>query len=108
MAVAARLDDRRVDPEDLVERAGGAGVEPGIGRKEDQIGAELPGPAHQHAPRHARRLRLGREREDGGAVGARRGHGKRPAPERRGDHPLDGGDEGRRIDEQDRLQGGNG
>ena len=108
VAVSARLDDRRVDPEDLVERAGGAGVEPGIGREEDQIGTQFPGPAHQHAPRHARRLRLGGEREDGGAVGARRRHRKRSAPECRSDHPFDGGDEGRRIDEQDRLHGGTG
>jgi hypothetical protein len=108
VAVAARLDDRRVDLEDLVERAGGAGVESGIGGKKDQIGTKLPGAAHQHAPRHTRRLRLGRKREDDGAIGARRRHSKRPAPKCRSDHPFDGGDEGRRIDEQDRLQGGNG
>ena len=106
MAKAAGLDDRRVDPEDLVQGARGAGVEPGVGREQHQIRAELAGPAHQHPPRHSRRLRLGRERQDGGAVGARRRHGERPAPERRGDQALHRGAEGRGVDEDDRLHAG--
>ena len=41
VTVAARLDDRRVDPEDLVQRARGAGVEPGLGGTEHEIGTAL-------------------------------------------------------------------
>jgi hypothetical protein len=103
---AAGLDDRRVDPEDLVQGSGGSGIEPGVGWEQHQIGAELAGPAHQHPPRHPRRLRLGRERQDGGPVRPRRRHGDRPAPERRGDQPLHRGAEGGGVDENDGLHAG--
>ena len=50
--------------------------------------------------------RLGREREDGGAVGAGRRHRDGPRPERRRHQALDGGAEGGRIDEEDGAHGG--
>lgn len=108
VTVAARLDDRRVDPKDFMERAGGAGVEPRVGWQQHEIGAKLPRHPHQHAPRYPGGLSLRREGEDGGTVGARRRHRNRPAPERRSHQPLDRGAEGRGIDEQDRLQGSGG
>ena len=42
------LDDRRIDPEDLVQRAGGPGVASRVRGKQHQVGAELPGSPHQH------------------------------------------------------------
>jgi len=101
VAVAARLDDRRINPKDLVQRAGDASVEPGIWRKQHEIGTELLCLAHQHPPCDSRRLGFRRKGEDRGPIGARWGDGEGPAPERGRDHPLDGGDEGRRVDEDD-------
>ena len=106
VAVAARLDDRRVDPEHLVERARGAGVEPGVGREQHEIGAALERLAHRHAPLDTGQPRLGREGEDGGAVGAGRRHRDGPRPERRRDQPFHGGAEGGRVDEEDGAHGG--
>lgn len=103
VAVAARLDDRGIDPEDFVQRAGGAGIEPGIGREEHQIGAELPRLPHRHAADDARRPGLGRERQHRGAIGPGGRDRQGPAPQRRGHQPLDGGDEGGRIDEEHRT-----
>jgi hypothetical protein len=60
--VSSRLDHRRVDPKDLVQRTRGPGIEPGIGWDEHQIGAELPCLPHRHAPLDSRAPRLGRER----------------------------------------------
>ena len=100
VAIAARLDDRRVDPENLVQGARGAGVEPGVGRQQHQVGAELLRLPHQHSAGDARRPGLGRQRKHGGPVGARRRHGQRTAPQRRRCHPLDGGDEGWWVDEE--------
>jgi hypothetical protein len=100
VAIAAGLDDRCVDPEDLVQRAGGAGVEAGVGRQQHQIGAELFRLPHQHPAGNARRPGLGRKREHGGPIGARGGHGQGTAPQRRRHHPLDGGDEGWWVDEK--------
>lgn len=68
MAVPAWLDDRGVDPKNLSQRAGSAGIEPRIGGQQHQVGAELAGPPHQHAPRNSRRLRLGRERQHRRAI----------------------------------------
>ena len=101
VAVAARLDDRRVDPEHLVERARGPGVELRVGRQQHEIGTALERLPHRHAPLDARQPRLRREREDGGAVGARRRHRDGPRPERRRDEAFDGGAEGGRVDEED-------
>ena len=50
VAVAAGLDDRRVDPEDLVQRARGAGVEPRVGWQQHQVGAALAAPAAPACP----------------------------------------------------------
>ncbi|HJR35520.1 MAG TPA: hypothetical protein VJ817_11260 [Gemmatimonadales bacterium] len=101
VAIAAGLDDRRVDPENLVQGARGAGVEAGVGRQQHQIGAELFRLSHQHPPGDARRPGLGRKREHGGPISAGRGHGQRTAHQRRRGHPLDGGDEGWWVDEED-------
>ena len=100
MAVTARLDDGRIDPENVVQRAGGASIEPGIRRKQHEIRAELLCLTHQHPARDSRRLGLGRKREDGGAIGPRGCYGNRSAPERGCHHSLDSGDERRRVDEQ--------
>jgi hypothetical protein len=100
VAVAARLDDRRIDPKDLMQRAGDASVEPGIRRNQNEIGTELPCLAHQHPPCNSRRLGFRRKGEDSGAIGARWSDGEGPAPERGRDHPLDGGDESWWVDEQ--------
>jgi hypothetical protein len=102
--VAARLDHRRVDPENGVQRAGGTGVELRVRRQQHQIGTQLPRVAHQHTPLHPRGVRLGRERQDRRAIGARRRHGDGPARERRRHQPLDRGAKGRRIDEQHATQ----
>ena len=104
VAPAARFDDRGVALENGGQGAGGAGVELRVRGQQHQVGAELAGPAHQHAPGDARRLRLGGEREHRGAVGAGRGHGERAAPERRSRQAFDGGAERRRIDKQNGLQ----
>jgi len=101
VAITAGLDDRRVDPENLVQGAGGAGVEPGVGGQQHQIGAELFRLPHQHPAGDTRRPGLGRQREHDGPVGARGRHGQRAAPQRGGRHPLDGGDEGWGVDEED-------
>ena len=101
VAIAAGLDDRRVDPENLVQGARGAGIEARVGRQQHQIGAEFFCLAHQHPAGYARRPSLGRQREHGGPIGARRRHGQRTAPQRRRCHPLDGGDEGWWVDEED-------
>ena len=106
MAEAAGLDDGRVDPEDLVQGARGAGVEPRVRRQEHQVRAELPRPPHQHPPGHSRRLRLGREGQDRSPVCQRRRHGDRPAPESRGHQPLHRGTESRRVDENDGFHPG--
>ena len=106
VAVAARLDDRRIDPKDLMQRAGGASVEPGIGRKQHEVGTELLRLAHQHSPSDSRRLCLRRKGEHNGAIGARRSDGERPAPERRCHHSLDGSDEGGWVDEENRAYHG--
>jgi hypothetical protein len=101
VTVPARLDDWGVDPENFVERPRRPGIEPGIGRNQNQVGAELPGLADQHSPPYSGGLRFGRERQDGRAVGPRRGDGEGAAPERRGHHPLDRRDECRWINEKD-------
>jgi hypothetical protein len=101
VAIAAGLDDRRVDPENLVQGARGAGVEPEIGGQQHQIGAELFRLPHQHPAGDAGSPRLGRKREHGGPIGARRSHRQRSAPQRGRRHPLDGGDEGWWVDEED-------
>ena len=106
MAVAARLDDGRIDTKNLVQRAGCASVEPWIGGKQHEIGAELLCLAHQHPARDSRRLRLGRQGEHGGAIGSRWCDDERPAPKCRCRHALDGGDEGRGVDEQNGARHG--
>jgi hypothetical protein len=103
VAIAAGLDDRRVDPENLVQGARGAGVEPEIGGQQHQIGAELFRLPHQHPAGDAGSPRLGRKREHGGPIGARGRDGQGPAPQRRRRHPLDGGDEGWWVDEENRA-----
>lgn len=105
MSVAARLDDRRIHPQDFAERAGSPGVEPGIRREQHQVGAELARPAYRHPAGYSRRLGFGREREHRRAVGAGWRHGDRTARQRRGGQPFDGGAEGGRIDEEDGLHG---
>jgi hypothetical protein len=100
VAIAAGLDDRRVDPENLVQGARGAGVEAGVGREQHQVGAELLRLPHQHPAGDARRSGLGRKREHSGPIGTRRRHGQRTASQRRRCHPLDGGDEGWWVDEE--------
>jgi len=105
VSIALGLDDRRIDPEDFVERPGRAGVEPGIGRQQDQIGTELPRQPYSHAARDSRRLRLGRKRQHRGAIGTGRRHRERPAPKCRSHQALDRGAEGGGIDEQDGLHG---
>jgi hypothetical protein len=102
--VAARLDHRGVFPEDVAERAGGAGVEPRVRRQQHQVGTQLPRPPHQHPSLHPRRLRLRGEREHRGAIGARRRYGNGPACERRRHQSLDRRTERRRVDEQHRSR----
>jgi hypothetical protein len=97
------LDDRSIDPEDPVQRAGGAGVESRVRGEQHQIGTELPGPANQHPPLDAGRPGFRRERQDGGAIGSRRRHRDGPAPEIGSHQPLDRGTEGGRIDVEDGL-----
>ena len=106
VAIAAGLDDRCVDPENLVQGARGAGIEAGVGRQQHQIGAELFRLPHQHPAGDTSRPGLGRQREDGGPIGARRRHGEGTAPQRRRHHPLDGGDEGWGVDEENRANHG--
>lgn len=101
VAIAAGLDDRCVDPENLVQGARGAGIEAGVGRQQHQIGAELFRLSHQHPAGDTSRPGLGRQREDGGPIGARRRHGEGTAPQRGRHHPLDGGNEGWGVDEED-------
>lgn len=100
VAITAGLDDRRVDPENLVQGAGGAGVKAWVRGQQDQIGAELFRLPHQHPAGDTRRPGLGRQREHDGPVGARGGHGQRAAPQYGRRHPLDGGDEGWGVDEK--------
>ncbi|HTL05230.1 MAG TPA: hypothetical protein VL241_05740 [Gemmatimonadales bacterium] len=104
VAIPARLDHRRVHPQDLAERPGGARIEPGIGWQQHQVGAELARPAHQHAACNAGGLGFGRERQHRGAIRARGSHRERTAAQRRRHQLLDGGAEGRGIDEEDGLQ----
>ena len=101
VTIAARLDDRRVDPENLVQSSRGAGIKSGVGRQQHQIGAELLRLPHQHSAGDTRGPGLGRKREHGGPIGARGRHRKRTTPQRRRHHPLDGGDEGWWVDEED-------
>ena len=100
VAVAAGLDDRCVDPEHLVQRPRGTGVELRVGRQQHEIGAELERVAHRHALGEAGQPRLARERENGGALGAGRRHRDRPRAQRRRDDAFDRGAEGGRIDEE--------
>jgi len=99
--VAARLDDRRVDPEDLVQRAGGPGVERRVGWQEDQVGAQLAGLPHRHPPAHPRPPGLGGQRKDDGAIGSRRRHHDGAGAERGRGQLLHRGAEGWGIDEED-------
>ena len=101
VAVAAGLDDRRVAAEDVVQRGGGAGVELRVGRQEHQVGAALLGLAHRHAAGDAGGLRLGREGQHRGAVGAGGRHRERPSAERGRHERLHGGAEGGGVDEED-------
>jgi hypothetical protein len=103
MTIAAGLDDRCVDPENLVQGARGAGIETEVGRQQNQIGAELLRLSHQHPAGDTRSPGLGRKREYGGPVGARGRHRQRTAPQRGRHHPLDGGDEGWGVNEEDRA-----
>jgi len=100
MTIAARLDDRRVDPENLVQGARGAGIESGVGRQQHQIGTELFRLPHQHPARDTRGPGFGRECEHGGPIGARGSHREWTAHERGRHHPLHGGDEGGGVDEK--------
>jgi hypothetical protein len=103
VTIAARLDDRGIDPKNLVQGARGAGVEAGVGRQQHQIGAEIFRLTHQHPAGDARGPGFGRKREHGGPIGARGSHGQGTAPQRGRHHPLDGGDEGWWVDEEDRA-----
>lgn len=105
MSVPAWLDDRCVDSKNLSQRARGAGIEPGIGRQQQQVGTELPGLPHQHAPRDSRGLRLGGEREHRRAIRSGRCDGDRPAPQRRRHQLLDGGAEGGGVNKKNGLHG---
>ena len=107
VAIAAGLDDRSVDPENLVQGAGGAGVEAGVGRQQHQIRAELYSLSHQHPAGDARRPGLGRKGQHGGPIGARRGHRQGTAPQCGRHHPLYRGDEGGGVDEEDGADHGN-
>ena len=101
VAVASRLDGRRVDPKDLVQRARGTGIEPRVGGQHDEIGTEPLRLAHRHSPLQPRQPGLGRERQDGGPVGAGRCYRQRPGSERGRNQAFEGGAEGGRVDEQD-------
>lgn len=101
VAPPARLDDRGIALENSGQGAGGAGVQLRVRREQDQVGAELAGPSHQHPPRHARGLGLGGEREHRGPVGAGRCHGERAAAERRGCQAFHRSAKRWRVDEED-------
>ncbi len=100
VAVTTGLDDGCVDPKDLVQRPRGTRIEMWVGWQQHEIGAELERVAHRHALSEAGPPRLAREGENGGALGAGRGHGDRPGAQRRGDDALDRSTEGRRVDEE--------
>lgn len=106
VAIATGLDDRRVDPENLVKGARGPGIESGVGRQQHQIGTELFRLAHQHPAGDARGPGFGRECEHGSPIGAGGSHRERTAHERGRHHPLDGGDESWWVDEEYRADHG--
>ena len=101
VAVAARLDDGSVGAEDLMQRARSAGIEPGVGRDDDQVGALLQRLPHHHASLDAGAPRLRRKREHHRPLGAGRRHRHRAGCERGGDQRFDRGAEGGGIDEED-------
>ncbi len=101
VAVAARLDDGSVGAEDLMQRARSAGIEPGVGRDDDQVGALLQRLPHHHASLDAGAPRLGRKREHHRPLGAGRRHRHRAGAKRGGDQRFDRGAEGGGIDEED-------
>ena len=104
MAVPAGLDDGSVYLENGAQRTRDARIQPGIGRQQHQVGAQLASPAHQHAPGDSRGLRFAGEREHGRTVCAGGCDGDRPAAQRRRHQLFDGGAEGRGIDEENGLQ----
>ncbi len=101
VAVTLGLDGWGVDPEDLVQCAGGAGIEPRIGGQHDEIGAQPLCRAYRHSLLEPCQPGLGRQRQDGGPVGAGWSHRKRPGAERGRCKAFEGSAEGGWIDEQD-------
>jgi hypothetical protein len=101
VAPVAGFDEWGEAGQDLVQRLVGAGPAPGVGRSDDQVGADPPGQSHRGPHGQSGLACLPGQREDDGAIGAERRECDGSLAERRIVERGHGGAEGGWVDEED-------